>query len=121
MRWSAAPLVRALAVAALSALPFALIGACSGESGVTPDCTINFGKNGVVRQPDGCYGFAICDLNPNKPEKCCTGDDGQTLTGDDLALCLYGYGAGPAPTSSASTSTGSSSSTSSSSTTGGGN
>jgi hypothetical protein len=111
MRRSAAPLVRALAIAVLAALPIAQIGACSGETGVTPTCVPNIDENGIqIGVDDGCTGFAVCAANPAKPATCCKSADGKELTGSELSLCLFFYGAAPAPTSSA-TSTGSSTST----------
>ncbi len=79
MRRSAAPLVRALAIAVLTALPIAQIGACSGETGVTPNCTPNIDENGIQTDVEnGCTGFAICAANPANPKVCCTSADGKS-------------------------------------------
>ena len=94
-----APSFRALALALLAALPFASLGACATETGVTPTCVPNVDGNGV--NPDvenGCTGFAICAKNPTNPAACCTGEGGGMYTGDKLAFCLLSYGIG-APTS----------------------
>jgi hypothetical protein len=106
---SVAPLFRALALAALVAAPFALLGACSSESGVTPTCADNLGAAGIDPKVDGgCTGFAICAANPSKPSVCCTSADGKAFTGEELAVCLFGYGAGPAPSTAAASSSSSS-------------
>jgi hypothetical protein len=104
MRRSAAPLFRSLAIAVLVALPIAQIGACGGETGVTPNCVPNVSDSGIQTNVDnGCTGFAICAENPSDPIKCCKSADGKTYTGNELALCLFGYGAGPAPSTAAAT------------------
>lgn len=104
MRRSAAPLFRSFAIAVLVALPIAQIGACGGETGVTPSCVPNVSDSGIQTDVDnGCTGFAICDKNPKDPRACCTSEDGGTLSDGDLALCLFGYGAGPAPSTAAAT------------------
>ncbi|MFT3773588.1 MAG: hypothetical protein QM820_50070 [Minicystis sp.] len=89
-----------------------VIAACSGTNGVTPDCEFNVGANGIEPNPNGCEQFAPClDKNGNRQDasKCCVDGNDNPLTGDALALCLFGYGAGPAPTTSASSSSSSSS------------
>lgn len=99
---------RALAIAVLVALPFAFLGACATETGVTPDCTPNLDANGVnTSVPNGCTGFAVCAENPSKPAVCCreadvNGGKGPAYTGEKLAFCLLSYGIGE-PTSAAST------------------
>ncbi len=104
MRRSAAPLFRSLAIAVLVALPIALIGACAGETGVTPNCVPNVSDSGIQTNVDnGCTGFAICDKNPKDARACCKSEDGGTLPKSELDLCLFGYGAGPAPSTAAAT------------------
>jgi uncharacterized membrane protein YgcG len=114
MRRSAAPQFRSLALAALVALPLALMGACTGETGVTPSCVPDVDANGIKTGVDkGCTGFAVCAANPAKPEVCCeVPDGGAPMSESDHALCLFAYGAGPAPTTAA-TSTGTGTGTSS--------
>jgi hypothetical protein len=104
MRRSAAPLFRSFAIAVLVALPIAQIGACGGETGVTPSCVPNVSDSGIQTNVDnGCTGFAICDKNPKDARACCKSEDGGTLSDGDLALCLFGYGQGPAPSAAAAT------------------
>lgn len=86
-------LVKLFAGAALSV--GALIAACSGPEGVTPECNYNVGGNGVYADPNGCEQFAVCSKDPENPIKCCTDSKNKTLTGDDLTACLYGYGVIP--------------------------
>jgi hypothetical protein len=106
---------RALAIAVLVALPFAFLGACGSETGVTPGCTPNVDANGVNTSVEsGCTGFAICAENPSNPAVCCReadvkGSKGPAYTGEKLAFCLLSYGVG-APTSAASSSSSSASS-----------
>jgi hypothetical protein len=110
------PELAPLLVKVLGATAIALcaaLGACSGSNGVTPDCKLNVDENGIHADPDGCEQFAPClDKNGKQQDahKCCVDDKGQELTGDNLAVCLFGYGAGPAPTPSTSSSSSSSSS-----------
>jgi len=102
---SASLFVKILGGAALAAC--AALGACSGTNGVTPDCKVNVDENGIHADPDGCEQFAPClDGNGKQQDasKCCLDDKGDPLTGDSLAVCLFGYGAGPPPTSSTSSS-----------------
>lgn len=73
----------------------ALIAACSGPEGVTPECTYNVGENGVYFDPEGCEQFAVCSKAPDDPAKCCTDSKNKPLTGDALTECLYGYGVIP--------------------------
>jgi hypothetical protein len=119
-----APTFRVLAIAVLVALPFAFLGACATETGVTPDCVPDVGANGVTPVANGCTGFAVCTENPTNPAACCRDADvevdggtvkGAPYTGEKLAFCLLSYGIG-APTSAASSSSSSGSSSSSSST-----
>ncbi len=101
---------RALAIAVLVALPFAFLGACATETGVTPECTPNVDANGVnPGVTNGCAGSAICAENPSNPAVCCReadadGGKGAAYTGDKLSFCLLSYGVG-APTSGSGTST----------------
>ena len=103
-----APSFRALAIAVLAALPFALLGACGTETGVTPTCVPNVDQNGVNPSVEnGCTGFAICAENPSNPAVCCReadvdGGKGAPYTGSELTFCLLAYGVA-APTSAAST------------------
>ena len=103
-----APSFRALAFALVAAIPFASLGACGTESGVTPTCVPNVDANGVnPNVENGCSGFAICAANPTNPMACCReadvdGGKGLAYTGDKLAFCLLSYGIA-APTSAAST------------------
>ena len=98
-----APTFRALAIAVLAALPFAFLGACATETGVTPDCVPNEYLNGTPPGVDNaCTTYAICAENPDKPSVCCKSADGKPYVGDELAFCLLSYGVG-APTSAAST------------------
>ena len=108
-----APTFRVLAIAVLVALPFAFLGACATETGVTPDCVPDVNANGVTPVANGCTGFAVCTENPTNPSVCCREADvesdgggkvkGAPYTGDKLAFCLLSYGIG-APTSAASSS-----------------
>ncbi len=109
-----APTFRVLAIAVLTALPFAFVGACATETGVTPDCVPDVNANGVTPVDRGCTGFAVCAENPGQPSVCCReadvdGGKGAPYTGDKLAFCLLSYGVG-APTSAASSSSSSASS-----------
>ncbi|MEP7120476.1 MAG: hypothetical protein ABJE95_06195 [Byssovorax sp.] len=109
-----APTFRLLAIATFAALPFAFVGACTTEVGVTPDCVSDVAANGVNPVDKGCTGFAICAENPGNPSVCCrnadvAGGKGAPYTGDQLAFCLLSYGVG-APTSATSSSSSSSSS-----------
>ncbi len=98
-----APTSRAFAIAVLVALPFAFLGACATETGVTPSCTPNEYVNGSTPTPDkDCTTYAICAENPGKPSVCCKSADGKAYVGDELAFCLLAYGVG-APTGAAST------------------
>lgn len=99
-------------------------GACSSPDGVTPGCQFNVGGNGVVAQPNGCESFAPCldgNGNPLPAKACCVDDAHAPLTGNALAICLYGYGEGPQPdgTSSSSAASSASSSSAASSSSGG--
>jgi hypothetical protein len=100
-----APTVRAFAIVVLAALPFAFLGACATETGVTPDCVPNEYINGSTPAADkDCTTYAICAENPAKPSVCCKSADGKAYVGDELAFCLLAYGVG-APTSAAATTT----------------
>ena len=83
-----APSFRALALALVVALPFAFLGACATETGVTPTCVPNVDANGVnTSVENGCTGVAICAENPTNPLACCReadvdGGKGPTYTGD---------------------------------------
>ena len=111
-----APTFRVLALAVLVALPFAFLGACTTETGVTPDCVSDVNANGVTPVDKGCSGFAICTDSAGKPANpttCCMKDaEGKPYVGSALAFCLLSYGVGE-PTSSASSSSSSSSASSS--------
>jgi hypothetical protein len=102
---SVAPWFRGLAIAALLALPLALLGACSSESGVTPTCAADITEAGIDLEVDGgCTGFAVCAENPSKPVTCCKSAEGKAFTGNALEACRFAYGAGPAPTIAAASS-----------------
>lgn len=96
-----APMFRVLAIAVLAALPFAFLGACATETGVTPTCTPDVDSNGITPVAGGCTGYATCAENPANPAVCCKDADGKAYVGDQLAFCLLSYGVG-APTSAAS-------------------
>jgi hypothetical protein len=102
-----APTFRVLAIAVLVALPFAFLGACATETGVTPTCTPDVDSNGInPNVMGGCTGYAVCAESPSNPAVCCRGADvdggkGAPYTGNELAFCLLSYGVG-APTSAAS-------------------
>ena len=102
-----APTFRVLAIAVLVALPFAFLGACATETGVTPTCTPDVDESGInPNVMGGCTGYAICAENPSNPAVCCRAADvdggkGAPFTGNELAFCLLSYGVG-APTSAAS-------------------
>jgi hypothetical protein len=101
-----APTFRAFAIAVLAALPFALVGACTVENGVTPTCVPDIDSNGIkTGVENGCTGFAICrDSAGNNadPATCCKAADGTPYAGSELSSCLLAYGVG-APTTAAST------------------
>jgi hypothetical protein len=106
-----APTFRAFAIAVLAALPFAFLGACATETGVTPDCTPNDYLNGTTPAGDkDCTGYAVCAESPENPSACCKSADGKAYVGDQLAFCLLSYGVG-APTGAASSSSTSSTGT----------
>lgn len=111
---SVAPWFRGLMAAALVTLPLVLIGACTSESGVTPNCVNDIESTGIKPGVDGgCTGFAVCAGHESDPAFCCKAADGKKFTGDELALCLFAYGAGLPPTTAAATSSSSSGSSSS--------
>ena len=90
--------IRTLILAALVALPASY--ACSGEVGVVPQCEPDVGEAGIQLVDGGCSKFALClDEAGNQvpATECCKDADGKLLTGDALALCLFGYGAASAP------------------------
>ena len=72
-------------------------GACGGSDGITPTCTYNVDDAGnILPDPDGgCVQFLTCNVGDGNAANCCLDADGGTLTGSDLANCLYGYGACP--------------------------
>jgi hypothetical protein len=96
-----APTFRAFAIAVLVALPFALVGACTAETGVTPSCVPDVDSNGINTHVDGgCTGFATCVSDagvPMDPAVCC-----KAYMGNELALCLTEFGVS-GPTTGAST------------------
>src|SRR6185503_8222313 len=83
--------LRTLALATLVALPIFGMGACSGESGTTPDCKVDVTDKGIVPAENGCSGFATCDKGD--PAECCKDQMLDPMT-HAFCYCLASYGKG---------------------------
>lgn len=93
--------IRAFVLAAVAALPVLVWGACSTESGTTPNCVSDVTSDGIKPVENGCSGFATCTDDkgmPADPATVCCADKKDS----DLQSCLFLYGKAPAPAGSGS-------------------
>lgn len=94
--------IRAFVLAAVAALPVLVWGACSTESGTTPNCVSDVTSDGIKPVENGCSGFATCTDDKGMPADPATVCCADKKTDSELQSCLFLYGKAPAPAGSGS-------------------